>query len=61
MTSASCDDGETLELAGLEFAVDHTPGHTAGSVIFRSQDRLFSGDLLFRGVDRAHRSAGRVV
>jgi hydroxyacylglutathione hydrolase len=42
-------DGETLELAGLEFAVDHTPGHTAGSVTFRSQDRLFSGDLLFRG------------
>jgi hydroxyacylglutathione hydrolase len=42
-------DGETLELAGLEFVVDHTPGHTLGSVVFRSQDRLFSGDLLFRG------------
>ena len=42
-------DGETLNLAGLEIAVDHTPGHTQGSVIFRSEDRLFSGDLLFRG------------
>jgi glyoxylase-like metal-dependent hydrolase (beta-lactamase superfamily II) len=42
-------DGETLEMAGLQFAVDHTPGHTPGSVTFRSQDRLFSGDLLFRG------------
>jgi hydroxyacylglutathione hydrolase len=43
------EDGEKLQLAGLEIAVDHTPGHTPGSVIFRSEDRLFSGDLLFRG------------
>jgi glyoxylase-like metal-dependent hydrolase (beta-lactamase superfamily II) len=42
-------DGETLSLAGLEIAVDHAPGHTPGSVIFRSDGRLFSGDLLFRG------------
>lgn len=42
-------DGENLQLAGLDLAVDHTPGHTPGSVIFRSEDRLFSGDLLFRG------------
>jgi hydroxyacylglutathione hydrolase len=42
-------DGETVQLAGMEIAVDHTPGHTPGSVIFRSEDRLFSGDLLFRG------------
>jgi hydroxyacylglutathione hydrolase len=42
-------DGETLQLAGMDIAVDHTPGHTPGSVIFRSEDRLFSGDLLFRG------------
>lgn len=43
------EGGETLQLAGLDVAVDHTPGHTPGSVIFRSDDRLFSGDLLFRG------------
>ncbi len=43
------EDGETVQLAGLDLAVDHTPGHTPGSVIFRSEDRLFSGDLLFRG------------
>jgi glyoxylase-like metal-dependent hydrolase (beta-lactamase superfamily II) len=42
-------DGETVQLAGLDFGVDHTPGHTPGSVTFRSEDRLFSGDLLFRG------------
>jgi len=28
-------DGATLPLAGLEFIVDHAPGHTPGSVTFR--------------------------
>ncbi len=49
-------DGQALELAGLRFVVDHTPGHTEGSVTFRSPyDRddvaevMFSGDLLFAG------------
>jgi hydroxyacylglutathione hydrolase len=50
-------DGQDLALAGLRFTVDHTPGHTRGSVTFRSpydaQDDIsqvmFSGDLLFQG------------
>lgn len=49
-------DGQTLVLAGLQFLVDHTPGHTAGSVTFRTPydeqeiaEVLFSGDLLFQG------------
>jgi hydroxyacylglutathione hydrolase len=42
-------DGETLNLAGLEVAVDAAPGHTRGSVTFRSGDEFFSGDLLFAG------------
>jgi glyoxylase-like metal-dependent hydrolase (beta-lactamase superfamily II) len=50
-------DQQTLELAGLSFVVDHTPGHTEGSVTFRTPypDRaevsevMFSGDLLFAG------------
>ena len=51
-------DRQQLELAGLRFVVDHTPGHTAGSVTFRTpyldrtadvSDVLFSGDLLFAG------------
>jgi glyoxylase-like metal-dependent hydrolase (beta-lactamase superfamily II) len=49
-------DLQTLELAGLEFVVDHTPGHTEGSVTFRSpyaeqgvSEVMFSGDLLFAG------------
>lgn len=49
-------DGVSLELAGLRFLVDHTPGHTEGSVTFRSpydaadiSEVMFSGDLLFQG------------
>jgi hydroxyacylglutathione hydrolase len=49
-------DGQDLELAGLRFAVDHTPGHTRGSVTFRTpydeedvSEVMFSGDLLFQG------------
>ena len=49
-------DSQELELAGLRFVVDHTPGHTPGSVTFRTPyDRqdvsevMFSGDLLFAG------------
>ena len=29
-------DGTVLSLAGLEITVDHAPGHTPGSVAFRS-------------------------
>lgn len=50
------DDLQELELAGLRFLVDHTPGHTPGSVTFRSpyhqqdvSEVMFSGDLLFAG------------
>jgi hydroxyacylglutathione hydrolase len=52
-------DDNVLDLAGLEFVADHTPGHTAGSVVFRTADGgrggqdgeplMFSGDLLFAG------------
>jgi hydroxyacylglutathione hydrolase len=44
-------DGEVLELAGLALTVDHAPGHTRGSVTFRSpaEQVMFSGDLLFAG------------
>jgi hydroxyacylglutathione hydrolase len=46
-------DGATLELAGVQLAVGHVPGHTPGSVTFRGGaddlDALFSGDLLFAG------------
>jgi hydroxyacylglutathione hydrolase len=57
---AELSDGAELELAGLTLVVDHTPGHTAGSVTFRTpwdnaaggpdiSEVMFSGDLLFQG------------
>ncbi len=56
---AELADGAELELAGLRFVVDHTPGHTEGSVTFRTpweapdgpdiSEVMFSGDLLFQG------------
>jgi glyoxylase-like metal-dependent hydrolase (beta-lactamase superfamily II) len=43
-------DGTVLSLAGLEITVDHAPGHTPGSVAFRSGTSvMFSGDLQFAG------------
>ncbi|MFG2042714.1 MBL fold metallo-hydrolase [Dactylosporangium sp. NPDC048998] len=53
---APLEDGLVLKIAGLELVVDHAPGHTRGSVMFRSEpggeaagERLcFSGDVLFR-------------
>ena len=54
---AELQDGQRLALAGLELTVDWAPGHTPGSVTFRSPydgprdapEVLFSGDLLFAG------------
>ncbi|HKS98338.1 MAG TPA: MBL fold metallo-hydrolase [Rugosimonospora sp.] len=51
---APLPDGEVIRLAGLEFTVDHAPGHTRGSVLLRApgpeQEPLcFSGDVLFAG------------
>ncbi|MBM7520185.1 MBL fold metallo-hydrolase [Nocardioides nitrophenolicus] len=54
---AELTDGASLELAGLRLVVDHTPGHTEGSVTFRTpwdqgadiSEVMFSGDLLFQG------------
>ncbi|GGO93747.1 hydrolase [Nocardioides phosphati] len=49
-------DGNVLSIAGLEITVDHAPGHTQGSVAFRTpygdqgiSEVMFSGDLLFAG------------
>ncbi|XVV06222.1 MBL fold metallo-hydrolase [Actinosynnema sp. CA-248983] len=47
-------DGAELDLAGLRLAVDHTPGHTGGSVMFRAGTEeggrlVLSGDTLFAG------------
>ena len=46
-------DGQIIEVGKLRFRVLETPGHSKGSVTFRCEDALFTGDTLFRG------SAGR--
>ncbi|HEU5112068.1 MAG TPA: MBL fold metallo-hydrolase [Acidimicrobiia bacterium] len=44
-------DGDRLVLAGLDFEVRHTPGHTPGHCCFylETEATLFSGDQLFAG------------
>ncbi len=48
-------DGQRLDIAGLSLTVDHAPGHTEGSVMFRTgadtgaEPLLLSGDVLFAG------------
>ena len=56
---ALLDPASPLELAGMRFAVDFAPGHTPGSVVFRTPGTasgtdaavpiMFSGDVLFSG------------
>ena len=49
--------GDVLTLAGIEFDVEHTPGHTQGSVVFRTTvstqqgavEVALTGDTLFAG------------
>ncbi len=55
-------DGDKLDLGGITVTVDHTPGHTRGSVVFRISatdpvaslaqagpaDLAFTGDTLFK-------------
>ena len=38
-----------FSVAGMDFTVLHTPGHTPGSVCLLCEDALFSGDTLFAG------------
>lgn len=42
-------DGQTLEIAGMDFTVIHTPGHTTGSCCYYLEQEkiLFSGDTIF--------------
>ncbi len=62
---AELPDGGTISVAGLEITVDHAPGHTRGSVLFRlpaagelgvpggptypAEEVCLSGDVLFAG------------
>ena len=44
-----CNEGDVLNLAGLTIQVLATPGHTQGSVCYRFEDILITGDTLFAG------------
>lgn len=45
------EDGDTLDLDGIEFAVAYTPGHTPGHVVIYHEGvkLAFVGDVIFQG------------
>ncbi len=46
-------DGDNIKFEDLTINVIHTPGHSPGSVCFKNEDILFSGDTLFNlGIGR---------
>jgi glyoxylase-like metal-dependent hydrolase (beta-lactamase superfamily II) len=47
-------DGDILSFAGFRIDVMHTPGHTPGSVCFRTDGWVLSGDLVFAGTIGRH-------
>jgi glyoxylase-like metal-dependent hydrolase (beta-lactamase superfamily II) len=42
-------DGDSVSVGSLAFDVVHVPGHAPGHVVFRHDDVVFGGDLLFAG------------
>lgn len=41
------EDGDEVRCGSMTFRTIHTPGHTAGSVVFQCEDTLFCGDTVF--------------
>ena len=42
-------EGDVISCGGVQLEVLHTPGHTPGSLCFRTQKYLIAGDTLFPG------------
>ncbi|NVM04758.1 MAG: MBL fold metallo-hydrolase [Candidatus Helarchaeota archaeon] len=46
-------DGDKINFNGIIIEIIHTPGHSPGSVCFKTENKLFSGDTLFNmGIGR---------
>jgi hydroxyacylglutathione hydrolase len=43
------DGGETVSVAGIEFATYLVPGHTVASIAYAAPGVVFAGDVLFQG------------
>ena len=52
-------DADKIDLAGIGVTVDHTPGHTRGSVVFRASGAKDGKDVVFTGDTLFQRSVGR--
>ena len=48
------EEGDVLKLGSLSVQVLHFPGHTPGCIVYKAENALFTGDVLFAG------SVGRV-
>lgn len=48
-TQKPVGEGDTLTFNGLTISILHTPGHSPGSVVYKIEDCLFTGDTLFAG------------
>jgi len=52
-------DGDKIDLGGISVTVDHTPGHTRGSVVFRVNGAMDTKDVAFTGDTLFQRAVGR--
>ena len=43
------DEGDQVQVGGIALEVLHTPGHSKGSVVLKTDGVLFTGDTLFQG------------
>jgi hydroxyacylglutathione hydrolase len=42
------NDGDTIKAGNLELQIIHTPGHTPGGICIKVEEKLFTGDTLFK-------------
>ncbi len=53
IVSMRVNDGDKIEIEGIDLTAIYTPGHTSDSYSFLCHDRVFTGDTLFiRGTGR---------